>query len=765
MHCHHFHITGRVQGVGFRPFVYQLATAMDLNGTVYNGNDGVHIRVDCDESMAEEFGRQIRAKAPDLSVIEDITAEVESARWFADFQIIESEAQQKVSLKVSPDFAMCQDCRVELTDPANRRYGYAFITCTQCGPRYSVMNELPYDRPATSMHAFDMCHTCQAEYDTTTDRRYFSQTNSCPDCGIEMTLYDQGERVTGHSQTELIDLVINRLRNGDTVAMKGIGGYLLLCDAASAQAVTQLRTRKHRPHKPFALLYPHVELLGRHTAPTEAAVALLNSPESPIVLLPYSTQAAEDLALEQIAPGLNKIGVMLPYAPLLQLIASGFDGVLVATSANLSGSPIIFKDEQALTELGRFADLILTNNREIITPQDDSVVRLANDQAILLRRSRGYAPAYYGPSRAMEGEKLLALGAQMKGSVALANDGDWHISQYLGSLDGFESQEMYKATVRHLTELFLFSPDRVLTDAHPGYFTHEYAKRLGGPVTEVQHHEAHFAAVLQENDLLDYQEPILGVIWDGTGLGDDQQIWGGEFFRYQEYEIARLAHLNYAPQLAGDKMAKEPRLSGLAFFHQHEELSALLEQKFSKQEWAFYQKLVQRPSLKTSSIGRLFDAVACLLGLVDKSTYEGQAAIMLEELAERGRGLANHGYTFALFGNEVSLEFMSGELAKDLESELSPAIMAYKFHLGLVDLVQSVVLAHGINTLAFSGGVFQNALLVELIHERLNSEFNLFFHKELSPNDENVSYGQLAHFFMQQERTQLLNQKSKAICV
>ncbi len=753
MSTFHLHITGRVQGVGFRPTVYNLAKHFHLEGAVSNGNDGVHIYFECDSiEEAQLFEREIVKNKPSRSIIERTALKSTDPRAFDGFSILESDDQCHVDgLKIAPDFALCESCRKELADHSDRRYQYPFITCTQCGPRYSVQSSTPYDRDMTTMSAFRMCAACKAEYNDVDDRRFFSQTNSCKDCGIKLKLRIASSDIETNGELAL-QKAIESLKGGQIVAIKGIGGYLLLCDASSDDVVAALRNRKSRPHKPFAVMYPNIATIHRDCHLEERRIEVLNSPEAPILLLNRKNDS-NAIAFGAISPGLDTLGVMLPYAPLLQLIAQEFDEALVATSANISGSPILYLDEEAECLLNGIADMVLMHDREITIPQDDSVVAYTGERHILIRRSRGYAPSYFGALPDYSEEGWLALGAHMKGSVALACGNLWHVSQYFGSLDSFESQTAYKHTLTHLTQLVDFRTRGILTDSHPGYFVNqlgqEYSDALDVPLIQIQHHEAHFAAVLQENDLLKTDHRIMGVIWDGTGYGTDGHIWGGEFFTYQNDEIERINHLGYVPHLASDKMSREPRIAALAYLSEIPGLEELLRDKFSEEEWRVYKSLIRSNTIKSSSVGRLFDAVACLIGLIDQSTYEGQAAMLLEQSARWCNESDQVGYKINYSNSKIDTCTLFIEMLKDLNEQCPPSIIAFKFHLALVDLIRAVALHYDLQHLAFSGGVFQNALLVQLIDQRLGHEFELYFHKQLSPNDENISFGQLAHYHIQ----------------
>jgi hydrogenase maturation protein HypF len=758
MYTYHIHIEGQVQGVGFRPFVYKLAIAHGIPGTVSNGVDGVHIRFTSSESLAQVFYQKLLAAPPVRAKVLRHSLQEVAASQFTDFQIIESKKSGRPKLLPTPDLGLCDDCRREIHDPTNRRFGYPFTTCIHCGPRYSILRSLPYDRERTTMLPFKMCPSCQAEYDSPVTRRHFSQTNTCPDCAVELQWWEKAgegfQQKPGLAPDACISLAISRLAEGGIIAVKGIGGYLLVCDATNPRAVATLRKRKHRPSKPFALMYPNLETLKRDVIVGEAEAAAFLSIESPIVLCRLRAKPASGIAVAEVAPQLDRIGAMQPYTPLFELILAKWGKPIVATSGNLSGSPIFYEDEKARENLGSFVDAFLSNDREILLPQDDSVVQFSpeNHQVIMLRRSRGFAPTLIHAGFQGQSSTCLAMGADLKSSFALQHAGNTYTSQYLGDLESLDTQENFEKTLQHLLGLFKTRPQQVVLDKHPAYFSATFGRKLAEewqvPVLEVQHHVAHFAAVLAENQLLTSEEPILGLTWDGTGWGDDGQIWGGEFFSFENGQFERVAHFQYFPHFLGDKMSREPRLSALALCQGLPQAEAWLRPHFTEKEWALYQKLLVRESGKmdTSSVGRLFDGVAALLGLQAVSSFEGEAAMRLEALAHKFQPSGNRATSYGLPFSEGKIQtkpLLEGVLA-DLESGIEKEEIAYKFHLCLARLVGQVALFFGIKKIAFSGGVFQNSLLIDLIINELGSEFELYFHKQLSPNDECISFGQLA---------------------
>lgn len=759
MNTYHIHIKGRVQGVGFRPFVYKMALELQLRGWVCNTTDGVHIRYSAEEGLANQFYQKCIYHKPQLAVITDSSIEKVEFETFDSFQIIESQ-DSRLELSLTPDFSICKDCRSELSDSTNRRHRYPFITCTHCGPRYSILTGLPYDRPYTSMESFEMCKSCSKEYTDPFERRYFSQTNSCQTCGIQLALIDPTQGKINLKQEEVFSHINEALKDDKIIAVKGIGGFLLLCNANSDHAVKTLRERKKRPSKPFAVLFQNTASVESQFQIGEIEKELLEGAISPIVLL-TKKEAFSPLS-KHIAPGLETIGAMIPYAPLLELISSNFKGPMVATSANLSGAPIVHGEE--LEGLFQLADFIVDHNRIITFPQDDSVVQLspANKHSIILRRSRGMAPSVFKQIENTQVDRL-ALGAEMKGAFGFSVNSNTYISQYLGNLGQYENQVQFERVLWDFKNLIQPNLEEIIVDMHPGYFTHQLGKELASKenlsLTEVQHHEAHFMSILTERNLLD--ERVLGVVWDGTGFGSDGNIWGGEFFEYESQAIQRIAHLDYFTHLANDRMSIDNRLCALALAGNHREK---LEHYFKAAEWDFYSKSTEEKQILTSSMGRVFDAVAFISGLAVENTYEGQSAMLLEQGARKASFDVDQfdPYQFTISGTKVSLEEAFDEMF--LDKVKRPEIIGSRFHLTLVEIVRSIAVEGNYHNVAFSGGVFQNGFLVDLLIDRLGKDFQLHFHEELSPNDENIAYGQLAYANCV-EKTKKHNLKELESCV
>lgn len=755
MHTYHIHIQGQVQGVGFRPYVWRLAQQHALLGWVNNAADGLHIRVNANETTLQHFLKDLQQGAPKISHILNCTAKVIASESFDAFSILQSDTAATPNLMLSPDFALCHDCRQEMYDSTNRRYQYPFITCTLCGPRFSIIQQLPYDRNRTTMQRFAMCKTCLAEYLNPTDRRYYAQTNSCPECGISLKLLGHEY----HSNQQAIADAVVRIQDGQILAVKGLGGFLLMCDATSAEAIRKLRLRKNRPSKPLAVLYPNAAMLAGDVALQADDLALLEGAAAPILLLPLLPEPASGICTTLLAPYLDRLGVMLPYAPLLDWLARQSGKPLVATSGNASGAPVCYTDEQASQQLAGIADAVLTHNRDIVFPQDDSVVQhaLYSRQPILVRRSRGYAPSFFEKA-APDQPGILAVGAELKSTFAWQHLGNTYVSPYLGDLDSFDTQERFEQVLHQFISLMQARPQRLVADKHPGYFSTQLAERLAvewqAPLQKVQHHEAHFAAVLGENQLLEEAEPVLGVIWDGTGLGNDGQIWGGEFFVSENGLLTRARHIEYFDWLLGDKMAREPRLSALSCCFGLKGAEERLSAKFTTSEWNLYQKMLETGApLRTSSMGRLFDAVAALLGLSDKVSFEGEAAMRLEALARRyfnkhglPETLSNPAFPQInpLTGTSIAIKPVFQNLLDGLQKGEHPESVAARWHLILVQMIENVALMLDIRSIAFSGGVFQNGVLIDLLNHYLKPRFKLYFHHQISPNDECISYGQLA---------------------
>ena len=751
MQTYHIHISGRVQGVGFRPLVCRLANALGIHGTVANGMDGLHIRLNASPEQANRMMAGILHSAPDNSIVTKHKMTECGHREYEDFRIIASDNGGSVDMLITPDLALCGDCRTALTETNNRRKGYAFTTCLSCGPRYSIMKALPYDRAHTSMSGLGTCASCAHEYEDVRDRRHHSQTNSCPDCAILMHWHVMGRGLERLAQEEVINAVSAFIREGRIVAVKGIGGYLLICDATSEDSVMELRKRKHRPFKPFAVMYPDAQTAARDVRLDDIIVEALNNQAAPIVLCPFRDDSPKTgLAKDAIAPGLQRSGIILPYSPMLALLADATNRPLVVTSGNISGAPIVHQDHIALELLGGVADGILTHDIDIVTPQDDSVWQFdGHGERIIIRRSRGMAPTLHPHTLGAASETILAMGADLKSAFAIHHQDKVYCSQYLGDLEDYRAQQTYLQTIDQLLDLSGGKLHCVLTDMHPGYHSSLEGQRLAldasAELHRYHHHEAHFAAVLAENNLLECTAPVMGMVWDGTGHGADGHSWGGECFIFNEGSVERVMHLDYFPQLLGDKMSREPRLAAWSLLAHRKEVHPLLEKAFGKEESAFYRKLLQQGKHGlTSSMGRLIDGVAAILGIRDLNTYEGQAAMELEALASKANTDACEPYIMPIRNNRIDWRPMIDMILEDMEAGADRSVTAFRFLKTLAGLVIDSARHLQISRIAISGGVFQNALLNTLIRDRLEPGMTLFTHIHLSPNDECIALGQLA---------------------
>jgi hydrogenase maturation protein HypF len=618
------------------------------------------------------------------------------------------------------------------------------------------------------MDQFEMCSSCTKEYNEPEDRRFYSQTNSCPDCPVILSLYNSDRERIQAGQNEVISIVSEALLQGKIVAVKGIGGYLLMADATSEAAIVNLRKRKRRPTKPFALMYPDIAEAEKDVFIYPQIHRMWESPESPIVLCLAREKIISGIKKELIAPGLNRLGIMIPYAPLFLLLMRSVRKPLIATSGNITESPIIYDDLEALDSLAGIADYVLVNNREIVVPQDDSVIQYTpfSNHLIIIRRSRGMAPAF--PVQKFPGvlkEPILSMGAMLKSTFCIYHRARTYISQYLGNTETLESQENYESVLNHLNRVLDFRPARILVDLHPDYPATVLGEEISDlhdiPLERLQHHEAHAFAVLGENNILD-KDDILCVVWDGTGLGSDHHIWGGEFFIYQKQSLSRIGYLSYFPHLSGDKMAVEPRLSVLALLSGFPDMADRLKEKFNDQELSNYKKILEYNRLQTSSAGRLFDAVASLLGFSDYNSYEGESAMYLETAACE---VYLKYPDFDLYFEPVLVEdkiidvfdLIRKIVSDTKKGSLSRGEIALKFHVTLVRSIELFAITHHLSHLAFSGGVFQNAVLVDLLHRDLNDQFELYFHRDLSPNDECISYGQMVTHSVHRQRSENLN--------
>ncbi|WP_170179795.1 carbamoyltransferase HypF [Flavivirga rizhaonensis] len=741
-------ISGQVQGVGFRPYVYSLATEFLLTGTVSNNEEGVIIFVSGLKKVIFNFYDKLIQSPPPVSIINDSRINQIEYRFFDEFKIMPSKKSSRLNLPLTPDFAICDNCKNDMHNPKNRRFDYPFTTCVNCGPRWAITETFPFERNHTSIDDFPMCEACVEEYTKPIDRRFHSQTNTCQTCGIKLFLVDNSGYKLEASKHTLFKKVANILSDGNIIAIKNTSGYLLCCNAENEHVVQELRDKKNRPHKPFAVLYPSLDFLKKELQLNEPHVKSLTSTERPITIIPFNNYKG-NIAIHKVAPGLSQLGVMLPYSGILQLLANELSFPIVATSGNIHGSPIISKNDKAFEKLKEVADYFLQHNLKVTHPQDDSVVKLSNKfkEKVLFRRSRGYAPNYFNASINSD-KKIIALGAHLKSSIAFYPNNYLYISQYLGNLDNYDVYERFTKTTLHFIDLFEQKPNVVLVDKHPTYHSTLYgielAQQHDAELFKIQHHKAHFASVLGEHNLFTFHEPVLGVIWDGTGYGDDGHIWGGEFFKYQPHKIERVSHFEYFNWLAGDKMSKAPKLSLLSL--SNSDMQSVLKDKFSDEELTIYQSLKKNNKLKTSSVGRLFDAVASLLNICDINTYEGEAAILLENYITDYNLDDCKLYCSILDKNLIPTEKLLYNLHLDVKEGHSKQYIITNFLYTLASIIFQMASHQKVKKIACSGGVFQNTTLIDMIKEIGENKYKLYFNRNLAPNDENISFGQIMYY-------------------
>jgi hydrogenase maturation protein HypF len=757
-------VRGTVQGVGFRPFIYNLASRFAIAGTVTNTSDGVVIVANAEYTRLQLFLLAIEKEAPPLARITSIethplpfTAENKETK----FEILPSTAGSSANTAIPPDIALCSDCLSELLNPGDRRHHYPFINCTNCGPRFTIVETIPYDRPQTSMKVFPMCSACTEEYHDPGNRRFHAQPNACPDCGPDISLHNREGALIGCDSP--LAMTASCLQKGQVLAIRGMGGFHLAVNGCSSQAVALLRARKGRPNKPLAVMVTGLEVAKKYCHLSPGAEELLTSPQHPIVLLPRKKKTA---LADNLAPGIDEIGVMLPYTPLHHLLFTQNDcpEVLVMTSGNISGSPICTGNEDAQARLAPLADLFLLHNREIVTRVDDSVVKIMADQPVILRRARGFAPA---PLQIpWELPSILACGPGLKNTFSLGRGQTILPSQHIGDLDNLESYDFYQESIEHLKKVFQFDPEAVACDLHPDYLSSRYAAQCSLPLYKVQHHHAHAVAVMAEHGL---EEPVLAVILDGTGLGDDGTIWGGEILRTELTSYTRLGHLSQLHLPGGDAAAAEPWRMGMSsLFHSFgadalsmDQLPETLRELDQRKIDVITAMLTgDFNSPLTSSCGRLFDAIASLLGVCQQISYEGQAAMELETLAKKARtrtwvkNILPNSHTnilTALAENNGKWEICSAEFVKRVidkmrRGEAKPSI-ALDFHEMLIStitrLIENVALQTGIRKVVLSGGCMQNSLLFEgLFHTLQNIQCKVYTGNSMPVNDGAISFGQ-----------------------
>ncbi len=742
-------VRGIVQGVGFRPFVYQLASSHNLTGWVCNTSEDVKIEVEGEREELEQFLAHLKVKAPPLAQIENISATLAPLVGYKQFEIRRSQALEGKYQLVSPDIATCDACRHEFLTPGDRRYRYPFTNCTNCGPRFTIIEDIPYDRPKTTMRHFQMCPQCQKEYDDPLDRRFHAQPNACPQCGPSLELVDK--LGTPIQSLDVLTSASQLLEQGKILAIKGLGGFLLACDATNEAAIGLLRQRKRRPYKPLAIMVATLEEVYRHCYLSPEEEKLLASPQCPIVLLRWK---ADSFISAVVAPNLKYLGVMLPYTPLHHVLLRETGFPLVMTSGNLSEEPICRDNDEALRRLRDIADYFLLHNRDIYSRYDDSVAMVELGKVQITRRARGYAP--YPIHLPFAAKQVLACGAELKNSFCITRDEYAFLSQHIGDLENLETLEHFENTIDLYQKLFRIKPEIIAYDLHPDYLSTKYALKTaeeqGLPAVGIQHHHAHIVSCMVENGV---QQPVIGVAFDGTGYGTDGHIWGGEFMVADWRSFERKGHLEYMPLPGGAAAIQKPyriaigyllRLCGEEALRQN---INLISQADDGEISLIERQIKQGINCPlTSSCGRLFDAISALLGIRGKIDYEGQAAVELEMIACEDEVA---GYPFTIEDEQgikiISLKELVGAILFDLRRGQSAAKISAKFHATIAQMVtkmcQRLSGEIGITTVALSGGVFQNRLLLRKTVGHLEARgFTVLTHRQVPSGDGGISLGQ-----------------------
>lgn len=772
-------LRGAVQGVGFRPFVYRLATEMNLTGWISNSAQGLFIEAEGPQAALEQFVLRIEEEKPPASVVHGLEFSFLDARGYAHFEIRQSEESGKKTAVIMPDIATCSDCLREIFDPGDRRYLYPFTNCTNCGPRFTIIAALPYDRPNTTMKKFAMCPACREEYENPHDRRFHAQPNACPSCGPHLELWETNGKVLTKNH-DALQQSANMVREGKILALKGIGGFLLMVDARNHDAVMRLRARKQREEKPFAVMYPSLTTIKAECHVSVLEERLLQSPESPIVLL--ARKPAIRNLTSAIAPNNPHLGVMLPYSPLHHLLLRELGFPVVATSGNLSDEPICIDEHEALARLGAIADAFLVHDRPIVRHVDDSVARVMLGRELILRRSRGYAPLPIHLHETLP--NILAVGAHLKNTIALSVANNVFLSQHIGDLETKEAYSAFQKVIADFQRLYESTPEAVVCDLHPDYLSTQHAHALKTPVIAVQHHYAHVAACMAENEL---QSPALGVSWDGAGFGLDGTIWGSEFLHVKNKSFERVAHFRPFKLPGGEAAIKQPRRAALGILYEifgtavFERDDLIPVKSFSQSELRLLQQMLEKDlnTPVTTSTGRLFDAIAGLTGLRQHTAFEGQAAMELEFAI--GESCTDEIYSFwiddlgfqsADFGMRndesetmnapasipnsrstlrnpqpaivVDWQPMILEIVQDMQRGQSMGLIAAKFHNTLVEIIIAVARAVREQKIVLSGGCFQNKYLTERAVGRLREEgFKPYWHQRVPPNDGGIALGQV----------------------
>lgn len=742
-------IKGVVQGVGFRPFIHKLVQNYNLSGWVLNSNQGVEIDIEGEMEELNSFVSDIKVKLPPLARIEKIEVNQLHLIGYKGFSIKKSITKEENGfVLVSPDISICEDCLQELFDPRNRRFHYPFINCTNCGPRFTIIKDIPYDRGKTTMRVFEMCPQCQSEYENIEDRRYHAQPNACAECGPQVFLYQNKRKL---ESIDPIKEAVKLLKDGKIGAIKGLGGFHLACDATNNEVVTKLRLLKNREAKPFAIMSFNLEKIKQYCKLGKKEEKWLINRARPIVLL---KKKEDSLISSLVAPRNNYLGVMLPYTPLHCLLLKDNFTALIMTSGNIADQPIIGDNQEALEKLDGIADFFLLYNRDIFNRCDDSVVKIVNDGNVFFRRSRGYVP--YPIILDFKLKEVLALGGELKNTISFSKENYVFLSQYLGDLKSVETLNFLKESIKNLEKIFRVNPETIACDLHPDYLSTQFAEEIGAKkglkVVKVQHHHAHIVSCMAENNI---KEKVMGVAYDGTGYGDDGKIWGGEFLLCDLKKYFRVGHLKYYPLPGGDKAIAEPWRMAYSYLYsiygpKAKTLDIDFNHRMDYDKLSIIEKMIDKNinSPLTSSCGRLFDAASSLIGIRDEINYEGQAAMELESLCASG---IKERYKFCIYkeGKEFIIDpkEIFVDIIEDLKKGIDKKVMAAKFHNTVAEFTLNLCGKtrenNGINKIALSGGVFQNRYLTEKIISLLERDnFRVYTQRKVPPNDGGISLGQ-----------------------
>ena len=730
-------VKGIVQGVGFRPFVYNLCKKLKINGWVNNDDEGVNIALETDEFLIEEFIKQLKTYSPPLAVIDSLEILDKEFENLNDFQITESKNNSNKTTIISPDISICEDCIKDINDENNFRYNYALTNCTNCGPRYSIIKTVPYDRVNTSMEKFTLCPLCQEEYTNPTNRRYHAQPVCCEKCGPKLELFNK-ENKKIEEGIEAIKKIATLINNGEIVAIKGLGGFHLVCDATNDKVVKELRLRKNRPTKPYAVMFKSIEEVSDYAVFNEFEKDIITSKEKPITLV----KKKQNTNLSSlIAPNISKIGVFLPYTPLHIILFKFLNNPIIATSANLKDEPIIRHKDELLSKLGHVVDFVLDFNREIINAVDDSVLQVIKDDVVKLRNARGYTPTTI-KLETKQNKKIMALGANQKSTISFCFEDNMIVSPHIGDLNSIESLEYFTRTVETFKRFYDFEPDVIVCDKHPNYESTKWASKSNIKIVKIQHHYAHILSVMAEYKL---EDRLLGFSFDGTGYGDDGNIWGGEVMLASKENYKRLFHFKYFKLLGGEKAVKEPKRIALSLLFENYTLDelkqmniALLNEFTNTQLNNFYmmwQKDIN--AFLTSSLGRVFDAIASLANIAHTQSYEGETGLLIEEYYDKN---ILDSYEYQIENQEIDISNM----IKTIITESNKKIICSKFINTIVKIIVDISNNYNDLDIVLTGGVFQNKTLLEKCIDELKKENKkVYFNKKVSLNDGSISIGQL----------------------